>query len=375
MGEPGRDGGAPGDLYIIITRIRPHEFFERIGDNLYCAIPVTAVEAALGAVDVPTIEGMASLTIPPGTQSGKQFRLRGKGVPHLKGGGAGDQYVTIQVTTPEDLTDEARETLETSRNCTRRAPGRKSTSAGSRDGRPGHDNRGVWTMNGDSKEISYLIGHVARMLGVHPQTLRIYEREGLLRPRRSERNTRVYSEIDVRRAELVLTLTRDLRNQSGRRRGHPPDAGADRADAGRPGALLSSFPDEARTALRRHLQDEKALVPVPPRRVINVEVERPRKPAAPKRKNAKPERGKEMRYDKMTVKVQEALHSAQGEADKRHHQQIDVEHLLAALLKQEEGVIPAILKKLGADPQRLARELETEVDRLPQVTGSGASDR
>ncbi|MEK6814935.1 MAG: ATP-dependent chaperone ClpB [Nitrospirota bacterium] len=79
-----------------------------------------------------------------------------------------------------------------------------------------------------------------------------------------------------------------------------------------------------------------------------------------------------MRYDKMTVKVQEALHSAQGEADKRHHQQIDVEHLLAALLKQEEGVIPAILKKLGADPQRLARELETEVDRLPQVTGSGA---
>ncbi|OGW60605.1 MAG: molecular chaperone DnaJ [Nitrospirae bacterium RBG_16_64_22] len=111
MGEPGRDGGAPGDLYII-TRIRPHEFFERIGDNLYCAIPVTAVEAALGArVDVPTIEGMASLAIPPGTQSGKQFRLRGKGVPHLKGGGAGDQYVTIQVATPEDLSDEARETL------------------------------------------------------------------------------------------------------------------------------------------------------------------------------------------------------------------------------------------------------------------------
>ncbi len=79
-----------------------------------------------------------------------------------------------------------------------------------------------------------------------------------------------------------------------------------------------------------------------------------------------------MRYDKMTVKVQEALHSAQGEADTRHHQQIDVEHLLAALLKQEEGIVPAILKKLGADPSRLARELETELDRLPQVTGPGA---
>jgi ATP-dependent Clp protease ATP-binding subunit ClpB len=79
-----------------------------------------------------------------------------------------------------------------------------------------------------------------------------------------------------------------------------------------------------------------------------------------------------MRYDKMTVKVQEALHAAQGEADSRHHQQIDVEHLLAALLKQEEGVVPAILKKLGADPQRLAREIEMEVDRLPHVTGPGA---
>ena len=65
-------------------------------------------------------------------------------------------------------------------------------------------------MSGEAIETIYLIGHVARMLGVHPQTLRIYEREGLLRPRRSERNTRVYSEIDVRRAELVLTLTRDL---------------------------------------------------------------------------------------------------------------------------------------------------------------------
>ncbi|MBI3393216.1 MAG: ATP-dependent chaperone ClpB [Nitrospirae bacterium] len=79
-----------------------------------------------------------------------------------------------------------------------------------------------------------------------------------------------------------------------------------------------------------------------------------------------------MRYDKMTVKVQEALHSAQGEADSRHHQQIDALHLLAALLKQEEGVVPAILKKLGADPPRLARELETELDRLPHVSGPGA---
>ncbi len=147
-------------------------------------------------------------------------------------------------------------------------------------------------MSGETRETIYLIGHVARMLGVHPQTLRIYEREGLLRPRRSERNTRVYSEIDVRRAELVLTLTRDLGiNLAGvevilrmRERIERMQGDLER--------FFSSFPDEARSALRRHLQDEKALVPVPPRRVINVEVERPRKPAGPKRKNAKPERGK-----------------------------------------------------------------------------------
>ncbi|MBI3393215.1 MAG: MerR family transcriptional regulator [Nitrospirae bacterium] len=147
-------------------------------------------------------------------------------------------------------------------------------------------------MSTEREDAAYLIGYVARMLGVHPQTLRIYEREGLLRPRRSERNTRVYSEVDVRRAELVLTLTRDLGiNLAGvevilrlRERIERIQGDLER--------FFASFPDEARSALRRRLQDEKALVPVTPRRVINVQVERPRKPAAPKRKNAKPERGK-----------------------------------------------------------------------------------
>ncbi|MBI1865967.1 MAG: MerR family transcriptional regulator [Nitrospirae bacterium] len=147
-------------------------------------------------------------------------------------------------------------------------------------------------MSTEREDAAYLIGYVARMLGVHPQTLRIYEREGLLRPRRSERNTRVYSEVDVRRAELVLTLTRDLGiNLAGvevilrlRERIERIQGDLER--------FFASFPDEARSALRRRLQDEKALVPVTPRRVINVQVERSRKPAAPKRKNAKPERGK-----------------------------------------------------------------------------------
>jgi molecular chaperone DnaJ len=100
MGEAGLRGGSPGNLYII-TRIRSHPFFKRQGDDLHCEVPITVQEAASGAkVEVPTIDRMASMTIPPGTQSGQQFRLRGKGVPHLKGGGSGDQYVTVKVVIP-----------------------------------------------------------------------------------------------------------------------------------------------------------------------------------------------------------------------------------------------------------------------------------
>ena len=112
MGGPGISGGPPGDLYII-TRVRPHDFFERKGDNLYCEIPITIEEAALGAkVDVPTKDGLVTMTIPPGTQSGQEFRLRGKGVPHLGGGGTGDQYVKAKVVTPTDLPDRAKELLK-----------------------------------------------------------------------------------------------------------------------------------------------------------------------------------------------------------------------------------------------------------------------
>ena len=111
MGGPGIGGGPPGDLFII-TRIRPHDFFERKGDNLYCEIPITIEEAALGAkVDVPTKDGLVTMTLPPGTQSGQEFRLRGKGVPHLGGGGTGDQYVKVKVMTPTNLPERAKELL------------------------------------------------------------------------------------------------------------------------------------------------------------------------------------------------------------------------------------------------------------------------
>jgi DnaJ-class molecular chaperone len=102
-GEAGTSGGAPGDLYIV-THIRPHAYFVRQEDDIGCEVPVTLAEALLGArVEVPTIDGMTTMTLPAGTQNGQKFRLRGKGMPRLKGDGRGDQYVTVKVVLPEKL--------------------------------------------------------------------------------------------------------------------------------------------------------------------------------------------------------------------------------------------------------------------------------
>lgn len=110
-GGHGMNGGPQGDLYII-TNIRTHGFFERKGDNLYCEIPVTITEAALGTkIDVPTKDGIVSMTVPPGTQSGQTLRLKGMGVPHLGGPGAGDQYVRVVVDVPKGMSDYAKQLL------------------------------------------------------------------------------------------------------------------------------------------------------------------------------------------------------------------------------------------------------------------------
>lgn len=111
MGEPGTNGDPAGDLYII-ARIRSHPLFQRKGDNLYCEVPITITEAALGArIQVPTIDGPAMMRIPPDTSSGRVFRLRGKGVPHLKGGGRGDQFVTVKIVVPGNLDARSQELL------------------------------------------------------------------------------------------------------------------------------------------------------------------------------------------------------------------------------------------------------------------------
>lgn len=110
-GEAGINGGPPGDLYIVI-RVKPHEFFERDGYDIYCEVPITFAQAALGdELEVPTLEGRVKLRIPPGTQTGTFFRLRNKGVPRLRGHGQGDQHVKVVVVTPTNLTERQKELL------------------------------------------------------------------------------------------------------------------------------------------------------------------------------------------------------------------------------------------------------------------------
>ena len=110
-GHAGRNGGPNGDLYIV-TQVSTHAFFRRIGDNIHCTVPVSMTEAALGArIQVPTVDGWASVKVPPGTESGQKFRLRGKGAPLLRGSGRGDQYVEVHVVTPHANDERSRQLL------------------------------------------------------------------------------------------------------------------------------------------------------------------------------------------------------------------------------------------------------------------------
>lgn len=111
QGNAGINGGSAGDLYVAIT-VRPHEVFTRDGFDLLCDLPITFVEAALGAkVTVPTLEGQGELTIPEGTQSGSTFCIKGKGVQQLNGKGRGDLLVTVEVEVPKGLGKKQKDAL------------------------------------------------------------------------------------------------------------------------------------------------------------------------------------------------------------------------------------------------------------------------
>jgi molecular chaperone DnaJ len=110
-GEPGMNGGPPGDLYVEI-HLKPHEIFQREGDDLHCEVPISFAAAALGGeVEVPTLGGKASITLPEGTQAGKTFRLRGKGIKGVRASYPGDLYCHVVIETPVRLTDKQKKLL------------------------------------------------------------------------------------------------------------------------------------------------------------------------------------------------------------------------------------------------------------------------
>lgn len=111
-GEAGLRGGPPGDLYVVL-HTRAHDFFQRDGDDLLCEVPVSFVQAALGTeIEVPTLNGQATIKVPAGTQPGTLFRLRGKGIKNLQGYGHGDLHVRIDVEVPTQLTAAQRNKLQ-----------------------------------------------------------------------------------------------------------------------------------------------------------------------------------------------------------------------------------------------------------------------
>jgi DnaJ-class molecular chaperone len=111
-GNEGAGGGPAGDAYIVI-RVEPHPLFKRDGNDLVCDVPIGVVKATLGGdLDVPTLEGRATIKIPPGTRGGQRFRLKGRGVAARAGHPAGDLYAAVQIVTPKNLDARARELFE-----------------------------------------------------------------------------------------------------------------------------------------------------------------------------------------------------------------------------------------------------------------------
>ncbi|MCL2462865.1 MAG: molecular chaperone DnaJ, partial [Defluviitaleaceae bacterium] len=109
QGNAGKNGGGAGDLLVTVS-IRSHNLLRREGASVLCEMPISFAQAALGAeVEVPTLDGKVKYTVPEGTQTGTVFRLRGKGIPYLRGSGRGDQFVTVTVEVPENLTARQRE--------------------------------------------------------------------------------------------------------------------------------------------------------------------------------------------------------------------------------------------------------------------------
>jgi molecular chaperone DnaJ len=127
-GESGPSGGPAGDLYVVLT-VQEHPFFVRDGTNLYCEVPVTFPQAALGtSIEVPTLSGKKNLTIPPGTASGHEFVMRGEGVAALSSGRRGNLVIRVLIEVPKKLSKRQKELLGEFQKLSEESPGPISTS-------------------------------------------------------------------------------------------------------------------------------------------------------------------------------------------------------------------------------------------------------
>ncbi|KMJ60185.1 molecular chaperone DnaJ [Bacillus sp. LL01] len=127
-GEAGVNGGPAGDLYVVF-HVRRHEFFERDGDDVYCEMPITFAQAALGdEVEVPTLQGKVKLKVPAGTQTGTNFRLKGKGIANVRGYGQGDQHIKIRVITPTKLSEKQKQLIREFAETSGQAPDEQEDS-------------------------------------------------------------------------------------------------------------------------------------------------------------------------------------------------------------------------------------------------------
>ena len=128
-GEPGMNGGPPGDLYVQL-HIKPHAVFQRDHDHLHCEMPIGFVTAALGGeIEIPTLEGTAKIKVPPETQSGKVFRLKGKGIKGVRSHSHGDLHCHVVIETPVNLTEKQRELLREFEAISQKHPDRHNPRA------------------------------------------------------------------------------------------------------------------------------------------------------------------------------------------------------------------------------------------------------
>ena len=189
QGAPGENGGAAGDL-LITTKIDAHPYFGRDKADVTVDLPINVAEAALGAsIVVPTPDGKKiKVKVPAGTQDGKVLTIKGKGAPDLKNKGQfGNLKIQIHVEVPTDMNDEQKKAMED-----------------------------FLAATGEEKRRPlYMISIAAELAGVHPQTLRSYEQKGLVTPRRTSGNTRMYSQADIDRLNLINELTSEGINLAG----------------------------------------------------------------------------------------------------------------------------------------------------------------